>query len=232
MRQIAISDIHGCAITLQALVEKRLNLTRRDELYLLGDYIDRGPNSKSVFDYIFRLQAAGYQVHCLRGNHEQMMVDAKVGLVIDMDNWRANGGTVTLESFGSLYDLKRIPKRYWEFCESLPYYFELESHILVHAGFNFEHPDGPLADEDAMIWIRNWYRDLDRDWLGDRIIIHGHTPRNRREIETWPMVKHDIPILNIDCGCFFTGYMCAYDMTNDRLFFQKNLDMSIEEYWY
>lgn len=232
MRQIAISDIHGCAITLQTLVEQQLTLTKRDKLYLLGDYIDRGPNSKNVFDYVFRLQAAGYQVYCLRGNHEQMMLDARDGYVYEVDNWRANGGTTTMESFGSLYDLKSIAPPYWNFCENLPFYFELETHVLVHAGFNFVNQDGPLADEDAMIWIRNWYQDLDREWLGDRIIIHGHTPRNRREIEAWPLTKQEIPILNIDCGCFFTGEMCAYDMTQDRLYFQKNLDMSIEEYWY
>lgn len=232
MRQLAISDIHGCAITFKALVEKTLSLTRKDELYLLGDYIDRGPNSQQVFDYIFKLQEAGYQVHCLRGNHEEMMLDARNGDADDIDHWKSNGGSETLSSFGILYDLQLIPSVYWEFCESLPYYVELDGHFLVHAGLNFQDPDGPLADEESMLWIRNWYPDLDRDWLGDRIMVHGHTPRNRRQIEAWPMIKEDIPVLNIDCGCFFTGEMCAYDMSNDRLYFQKNLDMSSEEYWY
>ncbi|MEM7367387.1 MAG: metallophosphoesterase family protein [Bacteroidota bacterium] len=232
MRKIAISDIHGCAITFKALVEDRLQLTKTDELFLLGDYVDRGPNSKGVFDYIFQLQNDGYTVRCLRGNHENMMLDARSGSPADFDHWRDNGGDSTLASFGILFDLNKIPEKYWQFCETLPYYFELDQHLLVHAGFNFLHPRGPLKDEDSMVWIRNWYEDLDREWLGNRIIIHGHTPRNRRQIEAWPMTQSEIPILNIDCGCFFTGQMCAYDMSNDRLYFQENLDMSTEEYWY
>ena len=70
MRRFAISDIHGCARTFEALLD-RIAFTSQDELYLLGDYIDRGGDSKGVLDLIFRFQKEGYAVQCLLGNHEQ-----------------------------------------------------------------------------------------------------------------------------------------------------------------
>jgi serine/threonine protein phosphatase 1 len=230
MRQFAISDIHGCAVTLQALVEKKIGLRPQDELYLLGDYVDRGPNSKGVFDYIFQLQAAGYQVHCLRGNHEDLMLDAIFG-GDDMELWRMNGGDTTMESFGAWFDIRKIPGRYWTFIESLPYYVELDGFFLVHAGLNFLEKN-PLEDEHAMTWIRDWYQDLDWEWLGDRILIHGHTPQSRKSIESWPLRKLILPVLNIDAGCFYLGEMCAYNLTGDQLLFQQNLDMDLEEIAY
>ncbi|MCC6412552.1 MAG: metallophosphoesterase, partial [Saprospiraceae bacterium] len=65
MKKYAISDIHGCNKTFLALLEN-LDFSKADELYLLGDYVDRGPDSKGVFDTIFRLQSEGYKVQCLR----------------------------------------------------------------------------------------------------------------------------------------------------------------------
>jgi len=80
MRQIAISDIHGCARTFQALLDK-IQLSTNDQLYLLGDYIDRGPDSKGVIDTILGLINAGYRVQTLMGNHEKMrwIATAKMG---------------------------------------------------------------------------------------------------------------------------------------------------------
>ena len=225
MRKFAISDIHGCALTFQTMVEQQLQLNRRDELYLLGDYVDRGPNSKGVLDYIFQLKEAGYQLHCLRGNHEDLMLDATFGPE-EMELWRINGGDTTMESFGAWFDITKIPGRYWKFMDSLPYYLEIEGFFLVHAGLNFEATE-PLKDEHSMIWIRNWYEDLDRDWLGDRILIHGHTPRPRKTIEAWSMHKAELPVLNIDAGCFYYGQLCAYNLTEDHLLFQQNVDEEV-----
>lgn len=75
MKKYAITDIHGCNKTFQALLDK-IAFTTADALYLLGDYIDRGPDSKGVFDTIFNLQETGHSVHCLRGNHEAMFLDS------------------------------------------------------------------------------------------------------------------------------------------------------------
>ena len=72
MNKFAISDIHGCAKNFKALLD-RISLSLGDELYLLGDYIDRGPDSKGVIDHVWQLQKTGHTVHCLCGNHEQRL---------------------------------------------------------------------------------------------------------------------------------------------------------------
>jgi serine/threonine protein phosphatase 1 len=73
----AISDIHGCYRTFEALIEK-IGLCKEDELHLLGDYIDREPGSKEVLDLILKLKSENYHVHCLLGNHEIMLFHASL----------------------------------------------------------------------------------------------------------------------------------------------------------
>ena len=67
-----IPDIHGCAKTLKVLLENMLKVTKNDQLYFLGDYIDRGPDGKGVIDYLMHLQKEEYNVLLLKGNHEDM----------------------------------------------------------------------------------------------------------------------------------------------------------------
>ncbi len=228
MRKIAISDIHGCNDTFQRLLEK-LALVSGDELYLLGDYIDRGPDSKGVIDTILLLQQQGLFVQCLKGNHEQMMLDAVDGVDDEaMDLWLSNGGIATLESFtvnGKLV----MEDKYLHFLESLESYFEVEEYILVHAGLNFKVPL-PLSEEISMLWIRDWYQNLDRSWLGDRIIVHGHTPMPKEDIQTQFKNLEKLPVLDIDGGCVHkgkrrgVGYLVAFDLTNRELYFQDNIE--------
>ena len=106
MKKYAISDIHCCLETFKKLLQK-IKYSKQDELYILGDLIDRGPSSKGVIDYIFELKAQGFKVECTRGNHEQMMLDG----IYDLDKrrrWLINGGSNTVESF-NVNDLKEIP---------------------------------------------------------------------------------------------------------------------------
>lgn len=228
MRKIAISDIHGCNDTFQRLLEK-LTLVSGDELYLLGDYIDRGPNSKGVIDTIFLLQQQGLSVQCLKGNHEQMMLDALAGVDDEaMDIWLANGGIAALDSFtvnGKLV----IEDSYLHFLENLELYYEIDEYILVHAGLNFKVPM-PLSEEISMLWIRDWYQNLDQSWLGDRIIVHGHTPIPKEDIQDQFKNLDKLPVLDIDGGCVHkgkrrgVGYLVAFDMTNRELYFQDNIE--------
>lgn len=227
MKRYAISDIHGCNKTFRHLVEKRINLQKEDHLYLLGDYIDRGPGSKQVFDFIFELQESGYQVHCLRGNHEEMMLNT-FHEKVDPFSWMVNGGDATLDSFEavSFYD---IPEQYIQFIENLPYYFVLDDYLLVHAGFEFKKAEklaDLFEDQQAMIWLRYWYNDINPDILGGRTIVHGHTPVSRNEIEK--SLQLGIP-LDIDGGCVYhpsprLGYLCAFDMDDRQFIFERNLD--------
>jgi serine/threonine protein phosphatase 1 len=224
MRQFAISDIHGCAATFKALL-RQIDLRKEDELYLLGDFIDRGPDSKGVIDYIWALQESGHQVFCLRGNHEELLINASVDMHQKLI-WSANGGIQTLESFGVSHQ-KNIPQPYIYWMNQLPHFFEVNEYLLVHAGFNFGLKD-PLQDKETMLWIRNWYPTLKREWLKDRIIIHGHTPLPKAEIEHMHRQLNDFPVLDIDSGCTFVernyGWLCALELGTRALYFEKNCD--------
>ncbi len=175
-RQIVFGDIHGCLDTFKAMLEK-IKLTQSDELILLGDYIDRGWSSKGVIDKIRSLQKKDYQIVTLRGNHEQMLIDYYDEAV--EKKLKGVGDARLLESFG-ISNIKDMPIDYVDWCRKLPLYHLTENYILVHAGLNFSHQD-PLADEVDIIWIRNWYVQINKEWLGNRIIIHGHTPQTRME---------------------------------------------------
>ena len=223
-RKIIVSDIHGCAYTFRVLINQKVKLTQEDHLYLLGDYVDRGPDSKGVFDFIFELLRNGYNVSCLRGNHEDMMLRAYEGDATYTNVWRRNGGDKTMESFGLLYDMTKIPEDYMLFIKALDYYFEMDDCILVHAGLNFKE-ENPYMDLYSLMWLRNWYKNLNKEWLGNRIIVHGHTPKPKKDIENSLYQLGDLPVMNIDAGCYVYGDLCAFDLTNGKLYFQENLDM-------
>lgn len=220
MPRYAISDIHGCAKTFKALLEK-INFTQQDKLFLLGDYIDRGPDSRGVIDHIWKLQSEGYQVHCLRGNHEQMLLDE----IAKINEWY-KGEPATLVSF-EVNQNEDIPEKYIDWMKRLDYYFELDDYILVHAGLNFLRTD-PLADLKEMMWVRRWYDQIDRNWLGKRIIVHGHTPTKKSAVEKSLKILDHLPVIDIDAGCYYEtegfGNLTAFNLDSRELIFQPNLD--------
>lgn len=226
MRKIAITDIHGCHLTFKKLVHDVVQLTLTDELYLLGDYIDRGPGAKEVFDYIFELKNAGHKVRCLKGNHEQVLIECIEGQG-KFSDWLRFGGRMTLDSFHVEYPNQIAPK-YLNFINELEYYIEVDDYILVHAGLNFMAED-PLKDRSGMLWSRDWEAYANIKWLAGRRIIYGHTPIMRHVLEYNLSRFHQRPLLNIDAGCYGTyvpgyGHLSAFDMTNQKLFFQENID--------
>lgn len=227
MRKFAISDIHGCSKTFRSLVEDTLQLSKEDQLFLLGDYIDRGPDSRGVLDYIVELQQAGYQVTSLIGNHEWMLLESQQdgGMI---QTWMANGGIQTLESFGA--DSPRdIPQPYQDFMAQMPYYLEIDEYILVHAGLDFRSST-PLADPMSLIWIRNWHRQVNKEWLNGRVVVHGHTPVTIYQIDMALENLAEVPVIDIDAGCYMAGklmmgHLCAFELGTRELHFQRNLDM-------
>ena len=93
-RVIAIGDVHGCSTTFRKMVLEEINVQKSDVVYCLGDYIDRGPDSKGVVDFIMELRAKGYTLHTLRGNHEQLMMDSLTRSEM-FDAWMTCSGSVT-----------------------------------------------------------------------------------------------------------------------------------------
>jgi serine/threonine protein phosphatase 1 len=201
MRKIAISDIHGHPQTFLRLLD-RIALSPDDELYLLGDFVNKGPDSDGVLDQILSLYEQGFQVHCVRGNHEQVwLVEYEMGI-------------------------RYLRASHRKFLDGLSYYLKSAPFWFVHAGFNCQIAD-PFSDFHAMLTLRNWRQDIDLDWLGKRVIVHGHVRRSRAEIEFDVALRG--PIIDIDNGCFDRvspgqGSLCALDLTNWNLWFQENID--------
>ena len=136
-RTFAIGDIHGCRKTFEKLLIEKIQLQKEDAIYCVGDYIDRGNDSKSVIDFILQLKKEGYRVSTLRGNHEQMMIDAlndKRALKL----WFDNGGKSTLKSFG-IKSPDNLPEEYVSFLNETKFYLETDNFIFAHAGLNFEN---------------------------------------------------------------------------------------------
>src|SRR5215213_8913544 len=144
-RVLAIGDIHGCLTALDTL----LGFVRPgpdDQLVFLGDYIDRGPDSKGVLDRLVELKKSG-PIVCLRGNHEIMMLGARQGRD-DYRFWLACGGLEAMESYAGpdgVAALDDIPEAHWSFVRhGCVDWYETESHIFVHANL---HPDKALDEQ-------------------------------------------------------------------------------------
>lgn len=218
-RIFAIGDIHGCKKTFQQLLDE-MRIKKSDTVYCIGDYIDRGPDSKGVIDLILDLRKKGYQLRTLRGNHEQMMLDSIEDRQAHMD-WYINGGDTTLKSF-SVSSYKDFKPEYKNFFNRTRLCFQSDPFIFVHAGLNFE-PEDIFEDKHAMLWIR--YFPVDKDKLGDRIIIHGHTPKPLEEIVN-PEREN---VYNLDAGCVYKdrpghGYLVALNLTDGEWLAVKNCD--------
>lgn len=225
-----IPDIHGHSKTLKYLLEDRIGLSKSDSVYFLGDYIDRGPDSKGVVDYIISLQDSGYQVHCLRGNHEDYCIraweaDQKCVLFrskIEKD-WRKNGAVRTLASF----DAKRpreINKFYIDWMKNAKFYIELDDCILVHAGLNFSLGN-PFDDKTSMMWTRDFR--VDKNKVGGKKVIHGHVPVELSMIDLFRNNNYDF--LSLDNGIYYEnkdgfGNLLAYNIDTNEIIIQPNID--------
>lgn len=214
-RVYAIGDIHGCADRLDMLYQQIAADLARDPaphplLVHLGDYVDRGPDSARV---VRRLAAGpvlpGVPMVCLRGNHEQMLLDALRERRTAAVHWLRNGGTATLESWGAdpaaaVTTWRDAMAPELPFLAALPCFHALDGYLFVHAGVR---PGLELdrQTEDDMLWIRepflNWRGVLLPDSM-DVAVVHGHTPSREPEIGG--------PRIGIDTGAVMGGRLtCA-----------------------
>ena len=219
-RAFAIGDIHGCSVTFRKMVKDVIRLQKEDTLYCLGDYVDRGRDSKGVIDFILELRAQGHAVHTLRGNHEQIMIDSVLGQE-RFDHWSINGGDATLQSFG-VDSYNELSAEYKAFFGDTEYYRTYDRYILVHAGLNFAIPD-PFQDTVSMMWIRGF--EVDDEFLGNRILVHGHTPIELDRIRQQPGGK----VFNIDGGCVYRaragmGNLIGLELGENRIIAVPNAD--------
>ncbi len=217
-RTIAIGDIHGCATTFLELLAK-LDISTDDEIYLLGDYIDRGRSSRGVIHTIFALQQSNFKVHCLRGNHEQMLMDSEDSTT-NFFHYVRHGGDKTLESFG-VDSFSEMHQAHQDFFTNTKLFFETDKYIFVHAGLNFRL-DNIMEDEESMLWERNFSNHQPK--LGNKIMVHGHTPINIEDI-----VNQNGNCINIDGGCVYKtvagkGYLVALILETMEYVYLKNIE--------
>ncbi|WP_132546301.1 metallophosphoesterase family protein [Rhodovulum euryhalinum] len=219
MRSYAIGDIHGQLARLQAahaLVAADRARVGDDTAPLvhLGDYVDRGPDSRGVLDYLVQGLAAGENWVLLRGNHDAVMRDFLGSDVADADvaGWLSGrfGGRETLASYGitaaadgGTAALRRrardaVPAAQRALLDALAPFHHRGEVFFCHAGIR---PGVPLdaQDEQDLIWIRGEFLDDRRDH--GALIVHGHTPVDR--------VEHHGNRVDLDTGAGYGGPVSA-----------------------
>lgn len=209
----AIGDIHGQ----RSLFEQMLELIATDaageehRIITLGDYCDRGPDSKGVYDILM----ARPDIIALRGNHEDLLLKAIRGRFHEVETFIYNGGDTTLASFG-VSQAGEIPLSYIRWIrESTRLYFEDERRAFVHAGVGHRQPDLSKQPEDWLLWIRDPFLSHRQPFF--KYIVHGHTHSHSNKTDpSKPEVLHNR--CNLDTGAFFTGLLTAavFDDSQDK----------------
>ncbi len=197
-RAFIIGDIHGCLGMLNRLMDMIDWRPDRDRLIFLGDYIDRGTDSKGVVDFVLVLLNKSPFVQCLQGNHESGFLDFLSGG--NINTFLINGGETTLKSYQKDGEIL-IPPDHISFYKSLRPWIELEDYYIVHAGFRpgVEIDDQSLED---LIWIREPFIYSDYDF-GKRVIF-GHTPFNE------PLVTRNK--IGLDTGAVYGNRLTCLEL--------------------
>lgn len=240
-RLIAVGDIHGqhhMLLTLMADIEP----SNDDQIVFLGDYIDRGEESPAILDWLLSFKQQYPKTICLRGNHEQMLLDAVAaaqrkidgrntflddfmairgqGLPVAISSYMANGGMETLAAYNQLTDdfdpcsaLCEIPRAHIEFLSNMPYFWQCRHFFFVHAGVDPKDPTGEKRGMEAFLWQRKSLWTKDSKW--DKVVVHGHTPVAKPQVNEME--------INLDTGAGYGKVLTACDLLQMR-FWQASPD--------
>lgn len=203
-RTIAIGDIHGCAAALDALLAA-IAPQPDDLIITLGDYIDRGPDSRRVLDRLVRLDSECRLV-ALLGNHEAMLLQSLASERV-ATLWRECGGEETLASYGG--EFANIPREHLKFLTCCRRYYETDCHFFVHANYD---PDLPLDEQsDELLLWTHLKRRMPKPHISGKIAVVGHTPQAGRQIMEVPH------LICLDTGCYAGGCLSAMDLFTGQL---------------
>jgi serine/threonine protein phosphatase 1 len=215
-RRLIIGDVHGHYKGLMTLMEA-IAPTSNDQVYFLGDLIDRGPQSSQVVNFV-----KDHSYQCLLGNHEQMLLNIFTnGQVPDsmVQAWLHSGGHATVAS----YQQATIPDDHLEWFKALPTYLDLGDILLAHAGVD---PSIPIAKQTAeqLCWVRDKFHTMEKPYLPDKLIIVGHTITFTFPGVTPGKLAQGRGWLDIDTGAYHprSGWLTGFDVTN-QLVYQVNV---------
>lgn len=200
-RLLAVGDIHGCLKELRQLMVQ-VAPTEGDRVVFLGDYIDRGPDSRGVIEYLLDFRRHFPRTIFLRGNHEAMFLDFLAER--DQLSFLLNGGQSTLLSYQDAAGI-RIPREHLEFIEGLSLYYEEGQFIFVHAGLRPGLPPAAQVEQD-LLWIRREFLDSNYDW--GKTVVFGHTPQLR------PLLAPGR--IGLDTGAVFGRMLSCCDVEGRR----------------
>jgi serine/threonine protein phosphatase 1 len=211
-RTLAIGDIHGCLAALDSLIEV-LGPGREDTIVTLGDYIDRGPDSRGVLERLINLAATSRLVPLL-GDHEEMLLNAHEDRA-SRRTWLDCGGVQTLRSYGWTRGERQrslaewIPDRHRQFLAGCCPYHETDTHLFVHAGFL---PELPMEEQPglALRWRVTDARTARPHRSGKRAVV-GHTAQLRGEVLDLGF------LVCIDTNCCRGGWLTALEVETGRI---------------
>ena len=173
MRTLAIGDIHGCSAALDHIL-KMVRPQKDDIVVTMGDYVDRGPDSKGVVDRMLALKSYCRLIP-LKGNHEMMMLESRTDAEWER-SWRGHGGDQTLLSYAPQKEkpgFADVPPAHWEFLEhDCLDYWETDSHIYVHANLA---QDVPLNEQPPFMLFWEFLSDRPQPHCSGKTMICGHT---------------------------------------------------------
>ncbi|OYP36547.1 metallophosphoesterase family protein [Rhodopirellula sp. MGV] len=202
MRRFVIGDIHGCSKALRTLIDT-IAPTEQDELIFLGDYVDRGPDSRGVIDQLVELQSR-CNVVALRGNHEIMLCGVAFSH-LPAEMWLNSGGNATVTSYGGSLD--KIPESHVKFLRGLRPHYETQNAIFVHA--NYDHTLPMEAQPDDIRYWTHLTRAPMPHCSGKRVYV-GHTPQGNG------MILDLGHLVCVDTYCFGNGYLTAMNVGTDE----------------
>ena len=201
MRYIVITDIHGEREKLDSVLSQ-IEMRPDDVFVFMGDYIDRGPDSRGVVDRIIELGETHKCVY-LMGSHEYALLHAKTDDYYQFlfDNY---GGPATVRSYGSFENIFKV---HGDFFRNLKFYYLTDNYLFVHAGIN---PDYSLEEQDEtdLVYIRSAF--YNRKHNLPQKIIFGHTEFDK------PLIQDDKICIDLGCGKYKNAHLCGLILDNGK----------------
>lgn len=209
-RTIAIGDIHGCSDALSSVL-RSIDPKPDDTIICLGDFVDRGADSKGVLNMLIQL-AGDCQLIPILGNHDEMMLLANVSDA-SYEKWLEIGGITTLDSYGASGLMSHVPANHIQFLQSCRSWFETDTHFFVHANYD---PCLWLDQQNSQTlrWL-SLHDYVPGPHLSGKIAVVGHTPQ--------PEVLNLGHLICLDTGCAFGGELTAMEMASGEVWQAKTM---------